>query len=258
MRRKSINAAIAIAIAASMMMGTQTFAAEVSDSWSHYEEPQEKFICDSEYAWCIDENNTFVVYVTPTDYERFKEMKDLITLKTRGKERHFNMYFDDEAKQVTFKMRKGGLGRGVCYVVIGYNDDAFCFEVNIGGDPAINIGEDTSIRPKHEFDKDVNITKVWGRDLALDRHGKRLQGMVTTDDGKTYFAKENGEVCKNMTIQLGDDLYGFNENGVIRCNEFVKAWGKLYYYNDEGIRLVDTTFEIDGKTYHADKDGVIK
>ncbi|MCR5525757.1 MAG: hypothetical protein K6F39_00040 [Lachnospiraceae bacterium] len=248
MRRKSINAALAIAIAASMMTGTQAFAAEAVDPQASYEEVDEKVISNSDYAWCIDDNGNFVAYVTPEDYEGFKAKKDLITLRTRGKNRHFEMKFDDEAKQVTFKMNRGGLGRGGCYVIIGYGEDAICFWVNIGGNPAIP--------EKPKFDKDVNLYRAWGKDLLLNRDGERIRECFsTTDDGKTYYTDENGEICKNVTKLINGQYYGFDQDGVIRCDEFVKSWGKLCYFNEDGVRMYDTYFEVDGKGYYADKNG---
>ena len=96
----------------------------------------------------------------------------------------------------------------------------------------------------------------------FNRDGIRATGLVKTAAGFIHYFDENGELLKNVAVNVGDTTYVFGEGGRLARNSFI--WDKVdftfpenvnFYYGDEKGHAVKGLQTIDGYQLYFDKDG---
>ena len=96
----------------------------------------------------------------------------------------------------------------------------------------------------------------------FNRDGIRATGLVKTAAGFIHYFDENGELLKNVAVNVGDTTYVFGERGRLARNSFI--WDKVdftfpenvnFYYGDEKGHAVKGLQTIDGYQLYFDKDG---
>ena len=96
----------------------------------------------------------------------------------------------------------------------------------------------------------------------FNRDGIRATGLVKTAAGFIHYFDENGELLKNVAVNVGDTTYVFGEGGRLARNSFI--WDKVdftfpenvnFYYGDEKGHAVKGLQTIDGYHLYFDKDG---
>ena len=96
----------------------------------------------------------------------------------------------------------------------------------------------------------------------FNRDGIRATGLVKTAAGFIHYFDENGELLKNVAVNVGDTTYVFGERGRLARNSFI--WDKVdlifpervnFYYGDEKGHAVKGLQTIDGYQLYFDKNG---
>ena len=96
----------------------------------------------------------------------------------------------------------------------------------------------------------------------FNRDGIRATGLVKTASGFIHDFDENGELLKNVAVNVGDTTYVFGEGGRLARKSFI--WDKVdftfpenvnFYYGDEKGHAVKGLQTIDGYQLYFDKDG---
>lgn len=96
----------------------------------------------------------------------------------------------------------------------------------------------------------------------FNRDGIRATGLVKTAAGFIHYFDENGELLKNVAVNVGDTTYVFGEGGRLARNSFI--WDKVdftfpenvnFYYGDEKGHAVKGLQTIDGYQLYFDKNG---
>ena len=96
----------------------------------------------------------------------------------------------------------------------------------------------------------------------FNRDGIRATGLVKTAAGFIHYFDENGELLKNVAVNVGDTTYVFGERGRLARKSFI--WDKVdlifpenvnFYYGDEKGHAVKGLQTIDGYQLYFDKDG---
>ena len=96
----------------------------------------------------------------------------------------------------------------------------------------------------------------------FNRDGIRATGLVKTAAGFIHYFDENGELLKNVAVNVGGTTYVFGERGRLARKSFI--WDKVdftfpenvnFYYGDEKGHAVKGLQTIDGYQLYFDKDG---
>ena len=96
----------------------------------------------------------------------------------------------------------------------------------------------------------------------FNRDGIRATGLVKTSAGFIHYFDENGELLKNVAVNVGDTTYVFGERGRLARKSFI--WDKVdftfpenvnFYYGDEKGHAVKGLQTIDGYQLYFDKNG---
>ena len=96
----------------------------------------------------------------------------------------------------------------------------------------------------------------------FNRDGIRATGLVKTAAGFIHYFDENGELLKNVAVNVGDTTYVFGEGGRLARKSFI--WDKVdftfpervnFYYGDEKGHAVKGLQTIDGYQLYFDKNG---
>ncbi len=126
----------------------------------------------------------------------------------------------------------------------------------------------------HEIESQAS-TEVQNEENVENEEKEEKKSILFVEDGKTYYADENGKLVKNQFLKVGKNTYYFGKTGAaltgwqtIKKNKYYfdktgvmqtgkeKIGKRYYFFNKEGVLWMDGWKTIDGKKhYFSEKNG---
>lgn len=124
-----------------------------------------------------------------------------------------------------------------------------------------HIGKEIQVVFKPE--SNVTISSNWATVIETE-----VQEGWAEQDGRWTYTNEDGKLCKNGIVPIGEHEYWFDENGYLMVGLFSDEDGNTYYANDTdgsepgagsyGVLTVNAWKKLNNSWYFFDKDGVMQ
>ena len=121
------------------------------------------------------------------------------------------------------------------------------------------IGSKTYFFNPDDYEMHYGYTVVDGVAYYFhDETGELITGLYTNDQGKTYYANEDG-VLQSHFQEIGGNTYFFGRlNHELRHGYVLVDSVPYYFHDDTGEVVIDLYTNNQGKTYYANQNGVLQ